>query len=55
VVIGRGAVVRNAIIDKNVRVPDGALIGIDHEEDRRRGFTVSDGGVTVIGKRHRVS
>src|SRR4051794_14582371 len=55
VVIGRGAVVRNAIIDKNVRVPDGALIGIDHEEDRRRGFTVSEGGVTVIGKRHRVS
>jgi len=48
--IGRGAVVRNAILDKNVVVPDGALIGVDHAEDRRRGFTVSEGGVTVLGK-----
>lgn len=54
VVIGRGAVVRNAIIDKNVVVPDGALIGVDHDEDRRRGFTVSEGGVTVLGKGHRI-
>jgi glucose-1-phosphate adenylyltransferase len=53
--IGRGAVVRNAIIDKNVEIPDGCLIGIDPEEDRRRGFTVSDGGVTAIGKDHRIS
>jgi glucose-1-phosphate adenylyltransferase len=48
--IGRGAVVRNAILDKNVVVPDGAIIGVDHDEDRRRGFTVSEGGVTVLGK-----
>ena len=34
-----GAVVRNVIIDKNVVIPDGALIGVDHDEDRRRGFT----------------
>ncbi len=50
VTIGKGAVVRNAILDKNVVVPDGALIGVDPEEDRARGFTVSDGGVTVLGK-----
>jgi glucose-1-phosphate adenylyltransferase len=50
VTIGRGAVVRNAILDKNVIVPDGAEIGVDHEHDRERGFTVSDGGVTVLGK-----
>jgi glucose-1-phosphate adenylyltransferase len=55
VVIGHGAVVRNAIIDKNVRVPDGCLIGVDHAEDRRRGFTVSEGGVTVIGKGTRIA
>ena len=54
VTIGRGAVVRNAIIDKNVVVPDGCLIGIDHDEDRRRGFTVSEGGITAIGKGHRI-
>jgi glucose-1-phosphate adenylyltransferase len=47
-------VVRNAIIDKNVVVPDGALIGIDPDEDRRRGFTVSDTGITAIGKGHKI-
>ena len=54
VTIGRGAVVRNAIIDKNVVVPDGCLIGIDHDEDRRRGFTVSESGITAIGKGRRI-
>ena len=52
--IGKGAVVRNAIIDKNVVVPDGCLIGVDHDEDRRRGLTVSEGGITVIGKNKRI-
>jgi glucose-1-phosphate adenylyltransferase len=48
--VGRGCVIRNAIIDKNVVIPDGTLIGVDHAEDRRRGFVVSEGGVTVLGK-----
>jgi glucose-1-phosphate adenylyltransferase len=48
--IGRGAVIRNAILDKNIVVPAGAIIGVDHDEDRRRGFTVSEDGVTVLGK-----
>ncbi|MFI9011312.1 glucose-1-phosphate adenylyltransferase [Actinosynnema sp. NPDC053489] len=47
--IGRGAVVRRAILDKNVVVPDGALIGVDPATDRQR-YTVSTGGVTVLGK-----
>ncbi len=51
--IGRHAEVRNAIIDKNVHVPEGARIGVDLERDRER-FTVSDGGIVVIGKGDKV-
>ena len=47
--VGRGAVVRRAILDKNVQVAPGAQIGVDPAADRER-FTISDGGVVVIGK-----
>lgn len=47
--VGRGAIVKRAIIDKNVRIPPDARIGVDLESDRQR-FTVSDEGVVVIGK-----
>jgi glucose-1-phosphate adenylyltransferase len=48
--IGRYAVVRNAIIDKNVTVPERAQVGVDKDRDRARGFVVSPGGITVVGK-----
>ncbi len=54
-VIGRNAVVRRAILDKNVHVPEGAKIGVDSEADEARGFTVSESGVTVVGKGVRVA
>ena len=47
--VGRNAVVKRAIIDKNVRIPAGAQIGVDPEADRKR-FTVSPEGIVVIGK-----
>ncbi|MET8358467.1 glucose-1-phosphate adenylyltransferase [Micromonospora sp. NPDC005171] len=51
--IGRHAVVRRAILDKNVFVPEGAEIGVDLEKDRQR-YTVSDNGIVVIGKGQKV-
>jgi glucose-1-phosphate adenylyltransferase len=52
--VGRHAVVRRAILDKNVVVPEGARIGMDAEEDRARGFHVTDSGITVVGKGQRI-
>jgi glucose-1-phosphate adenylyltransferase len=52
--VGRDAVVRRAILDKNVQVPPGCQIGVDLERDRARGFTISPGGVVVVGKGDRV-
>jgi glucose-1-phosphate adenylyltransferase len=48
--VGRHAVIRNTIIDKNVQVPPKCTIGVDPDHDRARGFTISDNGVVVIGK-----
>ena len=48
--VGRHAVVRNAILDKNVVVAEGATVGVDREQDLGRGLVVSEGGVTVVGK-----
>jgi len=50
VIVGRHAEIRDAIIDKNVVVPEGAKVGVDKEHDLARGFVVSDGGITVVGK-----
>ena len=48
--IGRNAVIHRAIIDKVVKIPDYAKIGINKEEDLKRGFYVSPNGVTVVPK-----
>jgi glucose-1-phosphate adenylyltransferase len=50
VIVGRRAEIRDAIIDKNVVVPEGAKVGVDKEHDLARGFVVSSEGITVVGK-----
>jgi glucose-1-phosphate adenylyltransferase len=48
--VGRHAKIRRAIIDKDVEIPAGTVIGFDREADRQR-FFVTDNGIVVIPKR----
>ncbi len=48
--IGPDAIVRRAILDKDVVVADGATVGVDRDADLARGFTVTDTEITVVGK-----
>ncbi|ELT44069.1 glucose-1-phosphate adenylyltransferase [Arthrobacter nitrophenolicus] len=52
--VGEGAVINRAIIDKNVKVPAGAAIGLDADLDRARGFKVTESGITVLAKGQKV-
>ena len=47
--IGRNAIVRRAILDKNVVVADDAQIGVDPVLDAQR-FSISTDGVIVVPK-----
>ena len=51
--VGGGAVVRRAIVDKDVVIDPGARIGVDPEQDRAR-FTISPAGIVVVPKGTRV-
>lgn len=48
--IGRNAEVRDAILDKNVVIPDGGKVGVNRADDIARGYTISDAGITIVGK-----
>ncbi len=53
--VGRHAKVRRAILDKNVKLPENTQVGYDREADEKRGWHVSESGITVIeGKRSTV-
>ncbi|OGL41412.1 MAG: glucose-1-phosphate adenylyltransferase [Candidatus Schekmanbacteria bacterium GWA2_38_9] len=47
--IGRYCKIKRAIIDKEVKIPQGTTIGLNPEEDRKR-FFVSDTGIVVVPK-----
>jgi glucose-1-phosphate adenylyltransferase len=36
--------------NNNYNDPDGSQVGVDKDRDRVRGFVVSPGGITVVGK-----
>lgn len=49
--IGRHCRIQKTIIDRGCHIPEGTSIGIDHAEDRARGFRVTEGGVTLVTRK----
>jgi glucose-1-phosphate adenylyltransferase len=47
--IGRYSRIRRAIVNTGVKIPELHSIGFDPDEDRARGYHVTEGGVTVVG------
>ncbi len=46
--VGRHCHLNKVIIDKGCIIPPNTEIGVDHEEDRKRGFYVSENGVVLV-------
>jgi glucose-1-phosphate adenylyltransferase len=52
--VGRHAKVCRAILDKNVKIPEGAQVGCNLEEDRKKWHVTESGIVVIEGKRSTV-
>ncbi|MGB3726735.1 MAG: glucose-1-phosphate adenylyltransferase [Glaciecola sp.] len=46
--VGQKCHVEKAILDRGCIIPDGMTIGVDHEQDKLRGFRVSEKGVVLV-------
>lgn len=46
--IGRGAQLNNVILDRGAQIPEGMRIGFDADEDRGRGFRVTEKGRVLV-------
>ena len=47
--IGRGCMIRRAIIDRDVHLPEGTVIGYNLDEDRKR-YKVTESGLTIVAR-----
>ncbi|MDP3192468.1 glucose-1-phosphate adenylyltransferase [Rhodoferax sp.] len=47
--VGRHCILKKCIIDKNCVLPEGTIIGMDPEQDKKR-FRVTDSGITLVTK-----
>ncbi|MGA3237919.1 MAG: glucose-1-phosphate adenylyltransferase [Bryobacteraceae bacterium] len=47
--IGRNSRLRRTIVNTGVTVPDSTVAGFDADADRSNGYTVTEGGITVVG------
>ncbi len=48
VTIERNCVVKRAILDRSVTLPEGLQVGVDHEQDKANGFRVTEKGVVLV-------
>jgi glucose-1-phosphate adenylyltransferase len=46
--VGRGCVIRGAIVDEGCEIPDGMHIGVDRKEDERRFHVTEEKGVVLV-------
>jgi len=46
--VGRYSRIRRAIIGPNVKIPESSVIGYDLQEDRAKGYHVTDSGIVVV-------
>lgn len=51
--VGRYAKIKRAIIDKDVTIPQGEVIGYNLEEDKKR-FFVTESGIVIVAKRTQI-
>ncbi len=46
--IGRSCRINRSIIDRGSVIPEGTVVGEDHDADRERGFRVTSSGLTLV-------
>ena len=46
--IGERAIVKKAIIDRGCSIAEDMIIGVNHDDDRKRGFRVTENGVVLV-------
>ena len=46
--VGRHSRMRRCIVDRGAMIPENTHTGYDPEQDRERGFTVTDSGIVVV-------
>jgi glucose-1-phosphate adenylyltransferase len=51
VVVLKNCKIQNAILDRGCIIPEGMVIGYNHDHDRAKGFRVSEKGVTLVTRK----
>ena len=51
--IGSRTIIKKAIVDRGIFIPDNTIIGLDREHDIKRGFSISKDGVVIIPRKYR--